>query len=97
MYIISLHYIAPLSEVDPHIEAHMAYVNKYYETGNFLLSGRKNPRTGGVILAQAKDRATIDAIVQEDPFYIAKVAQYDITEFIPTNAAPPLSALKESI
>ncbi len=95
MYIISLNYTVPLTEVDPHIEAHMTYIHTYYETGHFLASGRKNPRTGGIILAQAANIEEINNIIQQDPFHIAKIATYEITEFIPSNAAPHLSALKD--
>ncbi|WP_371257877.1 YciI family protein [Pseudoalteromonas sp. '520P1 No. 423'] len=59
----------------------------YYTTNKFIASGRKEPRTGGVILINAQDKAEVDATIKEDPFYIADVANYDVTEFIPTMAA----------
>ncbi|MEO5739329.1 MAG: YciI family protein, partial [Vicinamibacterales bacterium] len=49
--------------------------------GHFLISGRKIPRDGGIILAVAKTRAEIDAIVREDPFYTAGLADFRIIEF----------------
>ena len=92
MFIINLHYIRPLSEVEQHLSAHRAYLDHYYQSGIFLLSGRKEPRDGGIILAQASDRETIEAVVREDPFYQARVADYQIIEFIPSKSAADLSA-----
>jgi uncharacterized protein YciI len=84
MFIITLSYLKPLSEVDQHIESHITYLEKYYRLGKFLISGRKVPRTGGVILARCESLQEANEIVAEDPFFIAKVAKYDIIEMIPT-------------
>jgi uncharacterized protein YciI len=84
MYIIELTYCKPLDEVDLLLESHKAFLNKYYSSGNFLLSGRKNPRTGGVILANAANPDEIKHIISEDPFNRNGVANYSITEFFPT-------------
>ena len=35
---------------------------------NFLVSGRKIPRDGGIIVAVGSDRREIDAIMADDPF-----------------------------
>jgi len=94
MFIISLHYIKPLAEVDQHIEGHISYLKKYYANGTFIVSGRKEPRTGGVILAKADNRKTLDEIITEDPFFENGIAKYDITEFIPTMTAQGFDSLK---
>jgi len=93
MFILSLTYTAPLSEVDEHIEPHMAWVAKGYEAGLFLASGRKEPRTGGAILARG-DRAALEALSATDPFVVAGVAQYDIVELVLSRTAPGLEQLK---
>ncbi len=41
------------------------------------------PRTGGIILAQGRDRKAIEAAVAEDPFVTKKLATVEITEFSP--------------
>ena len=81
MFVIELIYKAELSEIDAHMKAHMAYLKKYYAAGNFLVSGRKIPRDGGVILAVGKDKPTLEAIVREDPFILRDLADYRIIEF----------------
>lgn len=93
MFVVSITYTVELSEVDPHINAHIIFLEKYYATGNFIASGRKLPRTGGVILAQAESKIALESILQEDPLAKANIAQYEITEFIPTKVAEGLEAL----
>ncbi|MBE1275696.1 YciI family protein [Enterovibrio baiacu] len=96
MFVVSLTYTVALSEVDQYIDAHIAYLEKQYAEGHFLASGRKVPRTGGIILARANDRAHLDAILREDPFYQAGVADYDVMEFEPSMAAEGLDGLLDN-
>lgn len=93
MFIIQLTYIKPLSEVDQVLEDHKQFLTKHYEEGVFLLSGRRHPRTGGIILATAENKAEIDKIIEEDPFYRHRLADYFITEFRPTMANEALQSL----
>ena len=81
MFVIELHYTAALSEIDLHMKAHVAFLNKYYALGSFLVSGRKVPRTGGIIIALAPSLEAMQAIVREDPFHLHGLAEFRITEF----------------
>ena len=94
MFILSLTYTAEMSEVDRHIEPHMDWVKDGYDRAVFLASGRKNPRTGGVIFARGT-RADIEALVAADPFTIHGVANYEITEIAVTRTAPGLEGLTQ--
>lgn len=93
MFIVLLNYIKPMSEVDRFVEEHRDFLKRHYASGQFLLSGRKEPRTGGVILACAKTRAEIESIVQNDPFHREKIADYEIVEFLPSMSAEHLANL----
>jgi uncharacterized protein YciI len=81
MFVIELNYKVDLAEIDAHMRAHVAFLKKYYASGNFLVSGRKIPRDGGIILAVGKSREQIEAIVHEDPFYLHHLADFRIIEF----------------
>ena len=88
MFLLSLTYLVPFAEIEPLMAPHMAWVDAHYQSGHFLLSGRKVPRTGGLLVARADSRAAVAAIVAADPFTQAGAVQYDITEFTPTRVAP---------
>jgi len=81
MFVIELIYKADLSAIDAHMAAHVAFLKKYYAAGQFLVSGRKVPRDGGIIIATGKSRAQIQAIVEEDPFCSHGLAEFRIIEF----------------
>jgi uncharacterized protein YciI len=81
MFIIELSYKVDLADIDAHMRAHVVFLKKYYAAGNFLISGRKIPRDGGIILAVGKSRRQIEAIVEEDPFFIHGLADFRIIEF----------------
>src|SRR5689334_20450798 len=81
MFIIELIYKADLAEIDAHMKAHVAFLKKHYASGHFLVSGRKIPRDGGIILAVGASRDEIEAIVREDPFCARGLADFRITEF----------------
>ena len=81
MFVIELTYKVPMAKVDANMRAHVAFLNKYYESGHFLVSGRKIPREGGIILARGGSRQEIETIVQEDPFVARGLAEFRIVEF----------------
>ncbi|THF47269.1 YciI family protein [Allorhizobium terrae] len=92
MIILSLTYKADIAQADVHMQPHMDWVKQGYERGWFLASGRKVPRTGGVIIAKG-DRAEIEAFVALDPFVIHGIADYDITEVAMTTVTEGVAAL----
>ena len=81
MFVIELVYKADLSVIDAHMAAHVKFMKKYYNSGTFLISGRKIPRDGGIILAVGGSRSAIEAIAHEDPFYEHGLADIRIIEF----------------
>ena len=93
MFIIDLTYIVPLEELDQHMSAHVKYLDKYYDQNIFVASGRKVPRTGGVILAIADSKDAVEKIIKEDPFYKHKLAEFNITEFLTSKYHPDLKNL----
>lgn len=93
MFIINLNYIAPLEMIDTHMTDHVKFLRKYYKQNVFIASGRKVPRTGGIILALAKSKETVEQLISEDPFYIHKLAEFTITEFLTPQYHPELKNL----
>ncbi len=95
MYIINISYKSPLTVVDQYIDEHIQYLNKQYKLGNFIASGRKVPRTGGIILSKIDTKEKLQAIIEEDPFKINDVADYELIEFIPSKTSDELKFLME--
>jgi uncharacterized protein YciI len=87
LFVISLRYLVSLEEIDAVMSRHIAFLNKHYKQGDFLVSGRQVPRTGGIIIAVGKDRAAVERIMRQDPFVKGKLASLDIVEFSASQAA----------
>lgn len=94
MFIISLTYKVPTSVVDEHLAAHVEFLKEQYAKGNFLASGRKIPRTGGIILSNISGKEDLEKVIAQDPFNKNEVADYEIIEFVPTMTCQQLDFLK---
>jgi uncharacterized protein YciI len=81
VFVLLLAYTKPLDEVDALMRKHMAWLNQQYAAGRFLVSGRRIPRTGGVIVALGDDREEIEAIAASDPFVTGGVATVEVIQF----------------
>lgn len=81
MFVVELKYTAPLAKIDAHMAAHVKFLNKYYASGHFLISGRKIPRDGGIIICVGDSRDEIETIVKEDPFHTHGLAEFRVVEF----------------
>ena len=90
MFIVELTYKVPLTEIDAHMKAHVAFLKKYYAAGQFLVSGRKIPREGGIIVALGESREQIETIMREDPFCQRGLADFRVIEFRASQRADDL-------
>jgi uncharacterized protein YciI len=93
MFIINLNYIVPLEELDKYMAAHVKFLREYYKKNVFVVSGRKVPRTGGIILALASSKDEVEKIMQNDPFHKHHLAEFTITEFLTSQYHPELKKL----
>ena len=92
VFIIELVYTADLKEIDANMRAHMRFVNAHYASGHFIVSGRKVPRDGGIIVAMGSSREEIEAIARQDPFVSNGLADVRIIEFRASQRATDLPA-----
>jgi uncharacterized protein YciI len=81
MFVIELTYKSALPEIDGHMKEHVAFLNRHYAAGRFVVSGRKVPREGGIIVATGGTREEIEALMREDPFVARGLADVRVIEF----------------
>ena len=91
MYIVYLNYVRPLEEVEAVLDPHVAWLNKYFDAGVFITAGRKDPRTGGVLMVKDIERERLNTILAEDPFQA--VAEYEVTKVNVTRSAEEFQSL----
>lgn len=79
--IVILRYRQPLEEVLKVQDTHRAYLRQLKADGVLLAAGPQEPRFGGMFLLRVPDdtaQAALDAVRDNDPFYQAGVAQYEL-------------------
>ncbi|WP_395659083.1 YciI family protein [Nocardioides sp.] len=98
-YVLIVSYTAPLRAVDAAMPAHRRFLDEHFATGEFLASGPREPRIGGVILARFSSRARLTEVVGADPFVRQDLASYEVIAFHPTRGpfALPMSDPTASI
>ncbi len=93
LFVVELIYKAPLTQIDAAMAAHVRFLKKQYAAGHFLVSGRKIPRDGGIILAAGESREQIEAIMREDPFCAGGLADTRIIQFRASQHADDIQKL----
>lgn len=93
MFIILLKFSGNRASAPAHMAGHKAWIKKGMEDGIFLLVGSLQPGAGGAIVAQCSDRATLEALIQADPFVAEDIVTADILEITPNMADARLSFL----
>lgn len=83
MFVIIVSYLKPIEDVDKFLLEHRAFLELGYQKNYFITSGPQNPRTGGIILSQLKNKKELEAILSQDPFLREGIAHYNIIEFEP--------------
>lgn len=95
MFIILLNYKKPIEVVDQFIVVHREFLSEHYQKNHLIVSGPQNPRTGGVLISQLKDREELMNIIKQDPFYINEIADYEVIEFLPVKYHPDFASFVE--
>lgn len=80
-YVVDLTYIKSLNDIDAQLPAHREWLKKGYQSGLVLISGPKEPRTGGIILARTSNIEILLNYLAEDPFNKIEAIKTKITPF----------------
>lgn len=93
LFVVILTYRVPLDRIDEALPEHAAWLDRQYADGVFLLSGRRVPRTGGLILAVATSPEDLERRLADDPFNRLGYATYEVVQVDPTRVSPGLELL----
>jgi uncharacterized protein YciI len=81
LYVTILTYVAPIEQIDAAGSEHVLWLQRGYDCEVFLASGRRVPRTGGIILAKAASVEDVEAWMRQDPFQARGLATAEIYPF----------------
>jgi uncharacterized protein YciI len=81
MILILLRYVKPIEEVEALTPDHRAFVDRLISEGKVIVSGPRDPRTGGVLLTTFATEVEAMKRMVDDPFFEAGVAEYEAIRF----------------
>lgn len=90
--VVVLTYGSDLAAVDALLDRHLEWLRQQYGEGWVLASGRRSPRTGGVIICRG-GRDAVEAMAATDPFVTSGIATAQVIPFTASMAAPGLAGL----
>ncbi|WP_080409974.1 YciI family protein [Burkholderia ubonensis] len=91
-YLLEGKHLVPFDELAELVPAHHAFLQKGYDEGQFLFSGPHVPAHGGFLVARAKSREELDALLADEPFVKAKKMMFvRIVEFDAAQCQPILN------
>jgi uncharacterized protein YciI len=82
-FIIEITYKVTFEELQETLPAHRAFLDEGYAKGFLLMSGPQNPKTGGMVVARAKNIEEIKNYFDSDPYHIQNLAEHRFVEFTP--------------
>lgn len=87
-FLVDIHYLVPVEQLADILPDHRAFLGTGYERDLLLLSGPKEPRTGGIVIARAESQEELEAFFLNDPYHVKNVATHTIIEFNPVLHQP---------
>jgi len=82
-FVVDIHYLVPVEQLADILPDHRAFLQTGYDKGILLLSGPKEPRTGGLVIARSESLECIQDFFSHDPYHLNNVATHSFTEFNP--------------
>jgi uncharacterized protein YciI len=78
----------PYAELRPHLAAHRAWVEQLRARGlaissGYLVDGEGQPGGGGLLLLEAADHASAEALIREDPMVASGLVEWSLHQWIP--------------
>lgn len=95
MFLIISNYVVPITQVEPHREQHVAWIQQYLDSGDFIMAGPRRGKIGGVIVSRAMDKDKLMKILAEDSFVIENLVEMQIVDFDAPLTSDAFKALRD--
>jgi uncharacterized protein YciI len=86
IYVAILTYLRPIEEIEAKLDAHIDWLKQGYAEGAFMASGRRLPRTGGIILCRGRSLEDVEDRLSRDPLHRHRLSSFTVLPFAPSMA-----------
>ncbi len=96
MFVVFLRFSQNRSKAKDLMAAHNDWIQRGFDEGVFLVVGSLQPQLGGMVLAHATTRETLEVRVASDPFVQHDVVAAEILEVSPSRMDARLAFLQSA-
>jgi uncharacterized protein YciI len=80
-------FLRPYAELRPHLQAHRIWVEQLRQRGlrissGYLVDGDGRPGGGGLLLLEAADHASAEALIREDPMVASGLVEWSLHQWV---------------
>jgi len=90
-FLVFIHYKVPVDQLGDNVRLHREFLQTGYDRGWLLMSGPRNPKTGGVVVARAPALDGLKEFFTKDPYKLLGLADHEFLEFDPVKFQPFLT------
>ncbi|QYC11094.1 YciI family protein [Brevundimonas nasdae] len=92
MFVVTLTYTKPIEAIEAKTVEHRAWLDQHVASGLVIAAGPMVPRTGGILIVRSGGtKEELIALLKDDPFQVADLATYTVTEFNAGKLNPALA------
>ncbi len=81
LYLVTLNYIRPIEEVNAHLDTHRDWLVAHTRSGQILVAGPLEDRSGGFLLARSANRDELDHMLALDSYAKLRLVECHIRGF----------------
>ena len=87
-YLVELNFLKPFSSFGDVVPQHRAFLQTGYDNGLLLMSGPRDDKTGGIVVARAPDLPTLQSFFEQDPYKLNGLAEHRFVGFTAAKRSP---------
>ena len=91
-FMIQLQFTQPFDTFADIVPAHRAFLQTGYDQRMLLMSGPKQDKTGGIIIARAESESRLREFMAQDPYLTHGLATHEFIPFAAAKRAPQIEA-----
>ncbi|MFF2140027.1 YciI family protein [Streptomyces sp. NPDC058193] len=82
MFLLLNTYTVPTKAIDEALPRHRRWVEHHFAENHFIFGGRREPRTGGFVIAASDDEAEVRGYLEDEPLFAEGLVTWEIVGLV---------------
>jgi uncharacterized protein YciI len=91
-FLVFIQYMVTVDVLGDNVRLHREFLQTGYDRGWLLMSGPREPKSGGVVIARAPSLEELKDFFNDDPYRVKGLAFHEFIEFNPVKSQPFLAS-----